>query len=300
MARENPRWGYLRIKGELLKLGTTVSATTIANVLRREGLGPAPRRIGPTQFLRAQALAISAAGAPSSSPEEDRGGQGQARALPARDGVDPSSLEEGWRLSEAPTAAPIRGVELGWEPPHVPRPHRPVRTRSVPLSPISGANPRDGPAAARLRLADRHDRGNPTCSRPRMLRNPGGSPGPAAPAANVRWQPTEASARSRTRWRRPIEFLYPTAEERDEPEFAASIGVIRDAFHRGARSAPLFPRLDPAEHFLGVALGREHWVEDLLHDAVSHEQGETLQQHVPAGMEGRQPKRFGEPQICVA
>ena len=89
------------------------------------------------------------------------------------------------------------------------------------------------------------------------------------------------------------------AEERDEPEFAASIGVIRDAFHRGARSAPLFPRLDPAEHFLGVALGREHWVEDLLHDAVSHEQGETLQQHVPAGMEGRQSKRFGEPQICV-
>lgn len=94
MARENPRWGYLRIKGELLKLGITVSATTVANVLRREGLGPAPRRIGPTwsQFLRAQALAISAAGAPSSSPEEDRGGQGQARALPARDGVDPSSL----------------------------------------------------------------------------------------------------------------------------------------------------------------------------------------------------------------
>ncbi len=58
MARENPRWGYLRIKGELLKLGITVSATTIANVLRRGGLGPAPRRIGPTwsQFLRAQGL----------------------------------------------------------------------------------------------------------------------------------------------------------------------------------------------------------------------------------------------------
>jgi hypothetical protein len=62
MGRENPRWGYLRIKGELLKLGITVSATTIANVLRRRGLGPAPRRIGPTwsEFLRAQAFGIFA------------------------------------------------------------------------------------------------------------------------------------------------------------------------------------------------------------------------------------------------
>jgi len=39
MARENARWGYLRIKGELLKLGIRVSATTIANVLRRGGSG---------------------------------------------------------------------------------------------------------------------------------------------------------------------------------------------------------------------------------------------------------------------
>lgn len=31
----DPRWGYLRIKGEFLKLGITVSATTIANVLRQ-------------------------------------------------------------------------------------------------------------------------------------------------------------------------------------------------------------------------------------------------------------------------
>ena len=42
--------------GELLKLGIRVSATTIATLLRRHGLGPAPRR-GPTwgEFLRAQA-----------------------------------------------------------------------------------------------------------------------------------------------------------------------------------------------------------------------------------------------------
>ena len=60
LGRENPRWGYLRIRGELLKLGIDVSATTIATVLRQSGLGPAPRRIGPTwtQFLRSQAYGL--------------------------------------------------------------------------------------------------------------------------------------------------------------------------------------------------------------------------------------------------
>lgn len=62
MARENPRWGYLRIRGELLKLGITVSATAIRTVLRRHRLGPAPRRMGPSwsEFLRSQAHAILA------------------------------------------------------------------------------------------------------------------------------------------------------------------------------------------------------------------------------------------------
>jgi len=57
LARENPRWGYLRIVGELRKLGVTVSATSVRNVLRRHHLKPAPRRSGPTwgEFLRAQA-----------------------------------------------------------------------------------------------------------------------------------------------------------------------------------------------------------------------------------------------------
>jgi putative transposase len=61
LARENPRWGYQRIRGELLKLGVRVSATTIATLLRRRGLGPAPRR-GPTwgEFLRSQAAGILA------------------------------------------------------------------------------------------------------------------------------------------------------------------------------------------------------------------------------------------------
>ena len=61
LGRENPRWGYMRIRGELFKLGVSVSATTVATVLRRAGLGPAPRR-GPSwrEFLRQQAAAILA------------------------------------------------------------------------------------------------------------------------------------------------------------------------------------------------------------------------------------------------
>jgi hypothetical protein len=64
LARENPRWGYMRIEGELLKLGIGVSATTMASVLRRSGLGPAPRRIGPSwsEFLRAQAHSLVGGG----------------------------------------------------------------------------------------------------------------------------------------------------------------------------------------------------------------------------------------------
>lgn len=62
LGKDNPRWGYLRIRGKLLKLGIRVSATTIRTVLRRYGLGPAPRRSGPTwrRFLSQQASAILA------------------------------------------------------------------------------------------------------------------------------------------------------------------------------------------------------------------------------------------------
>jgi putative transposase len=62
LARENPRWGYRRIQGELKKLGMPVSATSIRTVLLRNGLRPAPRRASVTwrAFLRSQAAAIVA------------------------------------------------------------------------------------------------------------------------------------------------------------------------------------------------------------------------------------------------
>jgi len=57
-----------------LKLSIDVSATTIATVLRHGGLGPAPRRIGPTwaQFLRVQAYGLLSLGSPGAddSPED--------------------------------------------------------------------------------------------------------------------------------------------------------------------------------------------------------------------------------------
>ena len=64
LARENPSWGYMRIQGELKGLGISVSATTVANVLRSAGLGPAPRRRGPSwrAFLRMQAESLVGGG----------------------------------------------------------------------------------------------------------------------------------------------------------------------------------------------------------------------------------------------
>jgi transposase InsO family protein len=62
LARENPRWGYVRIVGELRHLGVRISASTVQRLLRQAGLGPAPRRDGPnwSTFLRGQAHGVLA------------------------------------------------------------------------------------------------------------------------------------------------------------------------------------------------------------------------------------------------
>jgi len=44
LARENGSWGYVRIAGELRKLGIGVSATLARNILRAAGVPPAPER----------------------------------------------------------------------------------------------------------------------------------------------------------------------------------------------------------------------------------------------------------------
>jgi putative transposase len=62
LARENPRWGYQRIVGELKGLGVIVSATTVRKILHEHQLGAAGTRRGPSwrEFLRAQADSLIA------------------------------------------------------------------------------------------------------------------------------------------------------------------------------------------------------------------------------------------------
>jgi transposase len=62
LARENPEWEYRRIHGELAGLGVKIAASTVREILKKAGIGPAPRRPATTwpQFLCSQAEAILA------------------------------------------------------------------------------------------------------------------------------------------------------------------------------------------------------------------------------------------------
>ena len=44
LAHENPRWGYGKIQGELVKLSFKVSQSTVRNILNRHGIQPVPVR----------------------------------------------------------------------------------------------------------------------------------------------------------------------------------------------------------------------------------------------------------------
>ena len=62
LARENPRWGYQRIVGELVGLGVQVSPTTVRRILGDAGSGPVGARnwLSWRQFIRGQAQSMVA------------------------------------------------------------------------------------------------------------------------------------------------------------------------------------------------------------------------------------------------
>jgi len=63
LARENRNWGYRRIVGALRNLGHEVGYQTVANVLRRYGLGPAPereKRMAWRDFIRSHTEVLAA------------------------------------------------------------------------------------------------------------------------------------------------------------------------------------------------------------------------------------------------
>jgi transposase len=62
LARENRSWGYRRIHGELPTLGIKVATSTVWEILKVEGVDPAPQRstTSSADLLRSQAHALLA------------------------------------------------------------------------------------------------------------------------------------------------------------------------------------------------------------------------------------------------
>jgi len=90
LARENGNWGYVRIVGELRKLGITVSAALVRNVLARAGIPPA-RSAAPPVGARSSANMETRSLRVTSSPSTRSGCGGSTYCSSSRSGVAGSS-----------------------------------------------------------------------------------------------------------------------------------------------------------------------------------------------------------------
>ena len=118
MARENPRWGYRRIHGELVGLGHTVAASTVWTIMKTADLIPRP----PT--VRANRAPVPV----RPSPRHPRG-----RLRPRRHGLLTQPLHSHRDRARPPPRAPCRdhrAPHRGLGDPAGPQPaHRPRRSR---------------------------------------------------------------------------------------------------------------------------------------------------------------------------
>jgi hypothetical protein len=167
LARENPRWGYMRIQGELLKLGINTSATTVATVLRVSGLGPAPRRIGPSwsEFLRAQAHSVLRAGLPS-EPGGGLEGNVSARRAATPEGAPGEAEAEVGSTNDADVRWPSWPVSGPPPLPAVAALPSPCDSTAAPGRSSQQWHARDGPSSRRRSLHTRTDR--PGCQSRRL------------------------------------------------------------------------------------------------------------------------------------
>jgi Homeodomain-like domain len=113
LAKENPTWGYQRIKGELQRLGVRVSATAIRTTLRRYGLDPAPRRMATSwrAFLRRQAAGIVACDFFAADDGTLPGTQFQPLSGPGALGNHDVPLNE---ADTAVAATPTQAAQVQW------------------------------------------------------------------------------------------------------------------------------------------------------------------------------------------
>jgi len=265
LARENPRWGYMRIQGELKGLGISVSATTVANVLRSAGLGPAPRQIGPSwsEFLRAQAHSLFGGGLRPSVADIFEADASQ-RADQAQDGQGCEVAADAKLASDAAEEPPLISHPLPVRRRRLSQPSVLAPSRRPGCRPQSHrSHARDGPrepagAHFRCHCADATSKPPPLAPRRhdrtrRIAREP---PKIFSPSASALRRP---HSRIAARWRHEPNFFIPQQELPPADACSSRRGLDAVAVENAPNAARR--QLDPERDQLALdALVSPAWV----------------------------------------